>query len=96
MRRAEVISKLRCHLADLTSFGVRHIDLFGSVARDEARPDSDLDVVVEFDGPVTFDAFIGLALFLEDLFDCQVDLTTWASLKPRVRNMVEREAVRVA
>ncbi|MBI2939097.1 MAG: metallopeptidase family protein, partial [Chloroflexi bacterium] len=55
-------------------FGVKSLALFGSVARDEAGPESDVDVLVEFDGPPTFDQYIGLKLYLEDLLGAHVDL----------------------
>jgi len=74
----------------------KSLALFGSVARDEAGPESDLDLLLEFEGPATFDLFMGLKLFLEDLLGCRVDLVMQKALKPRMRPMVEREAVRVA
>ena len=62
MRRADVIARISARREELTKqFGVRSLALFGSVARDEARPDSDVDVLVEFEGPTTFDAHMGLA-----------------------------------
>ncbi len=97
MRRAEAISTLRRFLPELRSeFGVRRLALFGSTARDEARDDSDLDVLVDFEAGPTFDSFMGLKLFLEDHLARKVDLVTPASLKPRMRPVVEREAVDVA
>lgn len=70
--------------------------MFGSVARDEARDTSDLDVLVDFVGPATFDRFMGLKLFLEDNLGLKVDLVTRAALKPRLRERIETEARRVA
>ena len=95
MTRRETQALLAPHAEALQRFGVKSLALFGSVARDEARADSDVDFLVEFEGPTTFDAFMGLKAFLEDLLRCRVDLVTRGSLKPRVRPMVEREAVRV-
>lgn len=70
MRRAEVIAAISAHREDIARrFGVRSLSLFGSVARDEAGPDSDVDLVVEFEGPTTFDGHMGLLVFLEDLHD---------------------------
>jgi uncharacterized protein len=77
-------------------FGVRRIALFGSTARDEAREDSDLDLLVEFDVVPTLDAFVGLKFFLEDNLGRRVDLVTPDALKPRMRPNVEREALDVA
>jgi len=96
MRRDEIFQLVREHRKELDRFGVKSIALFGSVVRDEAGPASDVDVLVEFEGPVTFARYMGLKLHLEDLFGVPVDLVTPRSLKPRVRPYVEREAIRVA
>ena len=77
-------------------FGVRCLSLFGSTARDEAREDSDLDLLVEFEAAPTFDAFMGLKFFLEDHLGQKVDLVSPDALKPRMRPVVEREAVDVS
>jgi uncharacterized protein len=77
-------------------FGVRDLAVFGSVARGEASATSDLDVLVDFEGPATFDGFMGLKFFLEDTLGVKVDLVTRAALKPRLRERVESEARRVA
>jgi predicted nucleotidyltransferase len=77
-------------------FGVRDLAVFGSVARGEASARSDLDVLVDFEGPATFDGFMGLKFFLEDTLGVKVDLVTRAALKPRLRERVESEARRVA
>lgn len=97
MSRTDVLSILRREKqAASTRFGVRRLALFGSVARDEARPDSDVDVLVEFDGPVTLDRYMGLKFHLEDALGARVDLVTTSGLKPRARPLVEREAIDVA
>lgn len=96
MRRDKTLALLRAHRADLARFHVKSLALFGSVARDEAGPESDLDLLLEFEGPGTFDLYMGLKLFLEDLLSCRVDLVMSKALKPRMRPYVEREAVRVA
>ena len=97
MRREAAISVLRGYLPTLRrNFGVRRIALFGSTVRDEAREDSDLDLLVEFDVIPTLDAFVGLKLFLEEQIGHKVDLVTPDALKPRMRPVVEREAVNVA
>ena len=95
MRRDEALTLLRAHTADLSRFHVKSLALFGSVARDEAGPESDLDLLLEFEGPATFDLYMGLKLFLEDLLGW-VDLVMSKALKPRMRPYVERDAVRVA
>lgn len=87
---------LRGRAPDLQRFRVKSLDLFGSLARDEGHPGSDVDLLVEFDGAATFDQFMDLKFFLEELLSRRVDLVTRAALKPRMRPIVEREAVRVA
>lgn len=95
MRRHDVLNTLHDHLPDLEQFGVSSLAIFGSVARDEAQADSDIDILVEFADGATFDRYMGLKLFLEDLFHRPIDLATPRSLKQRIRPTVEREAVYV-
>ena len=94
--RDELIALLRSRTPDLRRFGVRSLALFGSLARNEAHAASDVDLLVEFDAGPTFDRFMDLKLFLEDLLSRRVDLVTRAALRPRMRPLIEREAVRVA
>jgi hypothetical protein len=96
IRRDEVLAILRTHREDLRRLGARSLSLFGSTARDEARADSDVDLLVELAEPATFDAFMDLKFYLEDLLGRRVDLVTSKGLKPRVRPIVEREAILVA
>jgi predicted nucleotidyltransferase len=97
MQRARAIEILRRERPALvTRFGVRRIALFGSVVRDEARQDSDVDVLVEFDGPVTLDRYMGVKFHLEDTLGSKVDLVTTTGLRSRIRPAVEREALDVA
>jgi len=97
MRRDHVIALLAGHLDEMVErFGVRSLALFGSTARDEAGPDSDVDVLVEFSGPTTFDAHMGLLVYLEDLLGQRVDVVTVKGLKPQLRPLIERDLVRVA
>jgi len=96
MSRNEVMRLLTEHRQDLRQFGVKSLALFGSVVRDEARLDSDVDMLVEFEGAATFDRYMGLRFFLEDLLGTPVDLVTRKALKPRLRPYVEREAQYVA
>jgi predicted nucleotidyltransferase len=77
-------------------FGVKRLALFGSAARGELRDDSDVDVLVEFDGPSTFDGYFSLKDYLEALLGRTVDLVTERGLKPRARRQVERDLIRVA
>jgi len=73
-------------------FGVKRIWIFGSHARGEGKETSDVDVLVEFVEP-SFDNFMDLAFFLEDLFGRDVDLVTIGGLSPYIAPFVEREVV---
>ena len=96
MKRSDVLSILHEKRGELSEkYGVKSLALFGSVARDEARPDSDVDLLVEFDRPVGLFNFIGLQQFLETLLGCKVDLGTLRSLKPRLKDSVLQEAIHV-
>ena len=76
-------------------YGVMHLALFGSTARDNARADSDVDILVAFDGPATSERYFGVQFYLEDLFGCAVDLVTDKALRAELRPFIENEAVRV-
>jgi len=76
-------------------FGVTRLALFGSTARDTATSDSDVDVLVAFDGPATSKRYFGVQFYLEDLLGCPVDLVTEKALRPELRPYVERERVYV-
>jgi len=92
MKRDEALAILSCHQAELAAFGLRRLALFGSVARDEAGPDSDVDLLVEFEGEPTFKRYAGLYDCLESLFSCAVDLVTESSLLPVLRPYIEEDA----
>lgn len=96
MNRQEVLSTLKAQQAALhRRFGVARLTLFGSVARDEAIPGSDVDLLVEFDKPVGLFSFLELQSHLETVLGCAVDLGTRQSLKPRLRARVIAEALDV-
>ena len=96
MGRDEIVRLLRTKREELARFGVRAIRLFGSVARGEAGAHSDVDVLVDFGGPTTFDQYMDVKLFLEDLLQMRVDLVTERGLRPRVRPHVEQDAISVS
>jgi len=97
MKRKDAIEILSTQRSELhREFGVQSIALFGSVARDEAGEDSDVDVLVEFDRPTGLFGLIRLQQHLEALLGCKVDVGTAAGLRPRIRERVLHEALRVA
>ena len=96
MEREVVIQILRQNQAEINSFGVISLALFGSVARGDAGPDSDVDLLVEFDRPVGLFGLIALQQRLEELLGCPVDLGTPECLKNHIRPHVMEECVYVA
>ena len=78
----------------IRGFGVRRLGVFGSCARGEATASSDLDFVVELETK-SFDAYMDLKFFLEDMFDCSVDLVLEDTIKPRLRPYIMEELVDV-
>ena len=93
--RAEVLERLRADRSSLDRFGVRTIALFGSVARDDAGPESDVDILVDYRPDVRPDLFefIDLKEHLETLVGRRVDLVTPAALHRRLRDSILAEAV---
>lgn len=96
MKQDIVLWILRQKNAELTKkFGVKSLSLFGSVARNEAASDSDVDLLVEFNRPVGYFGLFALQDYLEDLLGCPVDLGTPDSLKPYIRERVMGNIVHV-
>ncbi len=95
MQRDQVIDILTKHRAHLRSLGVQSLALFGSVARDEARSDSDVDILVDLEPPVTFDCYMNVKLYLEDHLGTKVDVVMRKSLHPLIRSAVEQEMIYV-
>jgi len=97
MRREEVITRLAGHLDELRRrYALSSLRLFGSVARNEAGEESDVDILVEFSETPSLFQFLRLRGELEDILGQKVDLVTESGLKDRVRPSVLREAIRVA
>jgi predicted nucleotidyltransferase len=90
--RDSVLGTLARNREAIRRFGVRSLGLFGSAARGEDSTASDLDFLVEFEHP-TFDAYMDLKEFLENLFARPVDLVLARTLKPRLREPILRETV---
>jgi predicted nucleotidyltransferase len=96
MDRQTVLDLLTAHCPVLAErFGVTRLALFGSFARDTAREDSDVDVLVRFDGPPTSDQYFGVQFYLEDLLGRAVDVVSETALRERLRPYVERDAIAV-
>ncbi len=92
--REEIFQLLREQRGEIRNYGVRRLRLFGSCARDEARETSDLDFIVDFEKK-SFDAYMGLKEFLENLFGCPVDLVLSNAIKPRLRPLILKDAIDV-
>jgi uncharacterized protein len=98
MKREEALRVLAAHREELRAMGVERLSLFGSVARDEAGEGSDIDLLVEFvaGARIGMFEFLGVQEFLASLLGAEVDLATPASLHPRLREAILREAVLAA
>jgi hypothetical protein len=94
MTREEVLQILAEHREELHDrFGVESLAVFGSLVRGEDTPQSDIDVLVWFDGPATSKRYFGVQFYLEDLLGRPVDLVTDKALRPELRSYIEREAI---
>lgn len=97
MNRADVQGIISTHADEIRNrFGVRELLVFGSTARGEARDASDVDVLVRFVNKATFDGYMDLKFFLEEILGADVDLVTEKALKPMIRERILREALRIA
>ena len=92
-RALELLSQSKPTLA--ARYAVTQLALFGSTARDAAGIDSDIDVLVAFDGPATSERYFGVQFFLEDLLGCPIDLVTNKALRAELRPFIEKDAVHV-
>ena len=93
----QLISRLREHGPALREqFGVRRLRVFGSLARGSASPESDVDVLVDFQAPASAKRFYGLQFSLEDLLGRSVDLVTEKALRKEFRAIVEADAIRIS
>jgi len=95
VNKREAITKLRRHADAVKALGATSLYLFGSVARDEARTRSDLDLFIEYDPESKFSLLelVGIKLLLEEKLGVQVDVTTRDSLNPMLRADTEQSAV---
>ncbi len=94
LTREAVLRLLAQHREELRRrFRVKSLALFGSVARNEAGPESDVDILVTFEGSVGLFAFVQLKMYLESVLEHPVDLVTWDALRPAMREYVMEELV---
>jgi predicted nucleotidyltransferase len=95
MRRDEIIATLRAAEPELRRRGIRHAALFGSVARGEERPDSDIDILVEFEPGEegTVYDYVRLKEYVAGLFDGPVDVIDRDGLKPHLHAPAARDIV---
>jgi uncharacterized protein len=96
MERKMVISRIRKYRPHLTQLGVKSLALFGSIACGEAKPESDVDILVEFEGRATFDRFMDTKYYLEEVLGCRVDLVVPEAIKPRMKSAILQDLVYVA
>lgn len=93
---ADTLAVLRLHKTELQDrFGVTRLVLFGSLARQQSNAESDVDLLVRFDGPATSTRYFGLQFYLEDLLGRPVDLVSDKALRSELRPFVERDAILV-
>jgi len=94
MKRDEVIARLKEAEPALRARGIRHAAVFGSVARGEERPDSDIDILVDLDpeAQLTIYDYVGIKEYVSELFDGAVDVVSSGGLKPLIRPRVTAEA----
>lgn len=95
MNKDAVIAVLRAHEAELKELGILHAGVFGSVARGEARPDSDIDIAIDIDEsrePSIYD-YAGMQRQVAALFDRKVDVIDRAAFRPGIRESVAADLV---
>ena len=96
MNREQALAILTRLKPDLVKrFGVTRLALFGSTVRNEAKPESDIDIVVAFEGVATSARYFGVQFLLEDELSASVDLVTEKAMREELRPFIEQEAINV-
>jgi uncharacterized protein len=96
MRRDEALARLSEHRSEIQAFGAKSLLLFGSVARDEARPDSDIDLLVELEPSVGLFEVVRLQNYLESILGQRIDLVLHDAIKKQLRDRIMKDVVRAA
>jgi predicted nucleotidyltransferase len=97
VERQQILKKLTRHINDIRSrFAVKRLSVFGSVARNKAKAKSDVDILVVFSKKATFDLFMDLKFYLEELLGTEVDLVTDKALRPEIKKAIQEELINVA
>ena len=96
MEREIILGKLRAHREDIEAIGIGAIYLFGSLARNEARHDSDIDLLVDFREPVGMFHFLRARRRLEEILGSPVDLVTRPALRKEFRDAILKECINAA
>jgi predicted nucleotidyltransferase len=91
----EIIKTLQQHKEDLNRLHVKELALFGSVARGDHRPDSDIDILVEFSHGSSFDKYCNLSEYLQSLFHQDIDVVTFQSVRPQIMESIKNDTVYV-
>ena len=92
MQLEEAEKILRTHRQELFQRGVRKLALFGSTVRNQAKPSSDIDILVDFEAKRGMFLFVNLKIYLEKILKCKVDLVTKNSLHPALKKRILSEA----
>ena len=97
MNKEDVLTKLKSSFEEIRSrFSVKNLAIFGSTARNDADISSDVDMLVEFNQKATFDLFMDLKFYLEELLGTKVDLVTEKAIRPQIKKEIERELINVS
>ncbi len=94
MERDRILALLKNRKRRLKKFGVHSLSIFGSIARDQAHKNSDVDILVDFEKPVGLFEYARLKMYLEDILERPVDLVTPDALRQELREDILREAIR--
>ncbi len=90
----EIFQKISENQDEIKSYGVKKLGIFGSVVRGDATEDSDLDFLVQLENE-TFDAYMGLIIYFEDLFKRKIDLVIQHTIKERLKDRILQEVIYV-